>query len=132
MPSKNSVKEFLPDALYHIYNRGVEKRLIFCDPQDYSVFLLYLKTYVLPKDEEGLNAIISDPEIKWSEKDKALKMLKLNNFAENIQIISYCLMSNHFHLLIKQKEATAIDQFMNSLCTRYVMYFNRKYKRVGV
>lgn len=40
-------------------------------------------------------------------------------------------MPNHFHLLIKQKDATGIDQFMNSLCTRYSMYFNKKYHRVG-
>ena len=65
-------------------------------------------------------------------KDKALKLLRLNNFSGDISFISYCLMPNHFHLLVKQKNATTIDTFMNSLCTRYAMYFNKKYKRVGV
>lgn len=40
-------------------------------------------------------------------------------------------MTNHFHFLVKQNSANAIDGFMNSLCTRYTMYFNRKYKRIG-
>lgn len=40
-------------------------------------------------------------------------------------------MPNHFHLFIKQKTANAIDRFMQSLCTRYAIYFNKKYKRVG-
>ncbi len=132
MPSKNSVKEFVADSFYHIYNRGVEKRLIFQDAQDYAVFLLYLKTYLLPKDEKALQATLSDPEVLWKEKDKVLKLLRLNNFSEEISLISYCLMPNHFHLLIKQTDAMTIDTFMNSLCTRYAMYFNRKYKRVGV
>ena len=40
-------------------------------------------------------------------------------------------MPNHFHFLVKQKSINAIDKFMNSLATRYTMYFNRKYKRIG-
>lgn len=132
MPSKNSVKEFVVDSFYHLYNRGVEKRVIFQDAQDYAVFLSYLKIYLVPKDEKGLKSLLADPAVLWKEKDKVLKLLRLNNFFGDISLISHCLMPNHFHLLIKQKNATTIDTFMNSLCTRYVMYFNRKYKRVGV
>ena len=52
MPSRNVVKEYVADGYYHIYNRGVEKRLLFQDQQDYSVFLGYLKEYLLPKDDD--------------------------------------------------------------------------------
>lgn len=45
--------------------------------------------------------------------------------------MAYCLMPNHFHFQIKQNNRLSIDKFMNSLATRYSMYFNRKYKRVG-
>lgn len=55
----------------------------------------------------------------------------MNNFEGDITLLAYCLMPNHFHFLIKQKNASSIDKFMNSLCTRYSMYFNKKYKRVG-
>lgn len=132
MPARNSVKEFVSDAYYHVYNRGVEKRVIFMDDQDYGVFLSYVKTYLLPKDTKTLSSILIDPDVPWVKKDQALKLLRMNNFAEEIMLISYCLMPNHFHLLVKQKGERSLDQFMNSLCTRYSMYFNRKHKRVGV
>src|SRR3990167_7660783 len=131
MPAKNSRKQYLENGYYHIYNRGVEKRKIFLDQQDYGVFLSYLKEYLLPKDEKKLNDRLADSQISPKEKDKTLKALRMNNFAEEITLLAYCLMPNHFHFFVKQKSAGAIDGFMNSLATRYTMYFNRKYKRVG-
>lgn len=131
MPSKNTRKVYIESGYYHIYNRGVEKRLIFLDQQDYGVFLLYLKEYLLPKDEEKFTAILADSNVARVEKEKVLKLLRLNNFSKEIGLLAYCLMPNHFHLLLKQNKANSIDQFMNSLGTRYTMYFNRKYKRIG-
>lgn len=131
MPAKNSRKQYSQNGYYHIYNRGVEKRIIFQDQQDYSVFLSYLKEYLLPKNEKALNERLSDPQISPKEKDKVLKSLRINNFAKEITLLAYCLMPNHFHFFIKQKGVGSIDSFMNSLATRYTMYFNRKYKRVG-
>lgn len=131
MPAKNRLKQYIEDSYYHIYNRGVEKRVIFQDDQDYHVFLSYLKEYLLPKDEERLLDILSNPSSTPTEKDKAVKALHLNNFFNEINLISFCLMPNHFHFLVKQRGAGSIDRFINSLCTRYSMYFNRKYRRVG-
>lgn len=74
---------------------------------------------------------LSDSTLPWTDKDKALKLLRMNNFAEEINLIAYCLMPNHFHLLLKQKSSNAIDGLMSSLGTRYSLYFNKKYKRVG-
>ncbi len=131
MPARNSIKQYLENGYYHIYNRGVEKRIIFLDEQDYTVFLSYLKDYLLLKDEEKLRNKLSDPNTSYKEKDKIIKLLRLNNFAGEITLLAYCLMPNHFHFFVKQKSALSIDKFMQSLCTRYTMYFNRKYKRVG-
>ncbi|MBI2330295.1 transposase [Candidatus Daviesbacteria bacterium] len=131
MPSKNSVKQYTDKGYYHIYNRGVEKRIIFQDVQDYLVFLSYLKNYLLPKNEEELKTKLSDPDTSYTERDKIIKLLRLNNFADEISLLAYCLMPNHFHFSIKQKSAISMDKFMNSLGTRYSMYFNKKYKRVG-
>ncbi len=131
MPAKNTRKNFVENSYYHLYNRGVEKRKIFLYKLDYSVFLSYLKTYLLPKDEKGLHNIIADPKTHWKDKDKAVKLLHLNNFSDSLSLIAFCLMPNHFHMLVKQDKADTIDRFMNSLCTRYSMYFNRKYNRVG-
>ena len=131
MPARNSRKQYLENGYYHIYNRGVEKRNIFLDQQDYSVFLSYLKEYLLPKDEKKLHERFSDPKILPKEKDKIIKLLRMNNFANEVKLMAYCLMRNHFHFFVKQKSAGSIDKFMNSLGTRYSMYFNKKYKRVG-
>lgn len=131
MPAKNSIKIYVENSYYHIYNRGVEKRLIFQDEQDYSVFLSYLRDYLLPKNELELSQKLSDLNTSYKEKDKIIKLLRLNNFADEITLLAYCLMPNHFHFFVKQKSALSIDKFMQSLCTRYTMYFNRKYKRVG-
>ena len=131
MPAINSRKEYVENSYYHIYNRGVEKREIFQDEQDYSVFLSYLKEYLLPKNESKLNQSLADEKLNSKEKDRILKLFRLNNFADELSLIAYCLMPNHYHLLVRQTSAQVIDKFMNSLATRYTMFFNRKYKRVG-
>lgn len=131
MPAKNRTKEYAEDSYYHLYNRGVEKRSIFLDEQDYAVFLSYLKEYLSFRDEKALSDKLLDYSISYKERDNILKILRLNNFYDDITLLSYCLMPNHFHFFVKQKGALSIDKFMNSLCTRYTMYFNKKYKRVG-
>lgn len=129
--SKNSVKVYSENSFYHIYNRGVEKRHIFLDGQDYSVFLSYLQCYTTPIDEAKLSKIISAENSSPKEKDKAIKQLNLKNYSGNIEIVCYALLPNHFHLLIYQS-GNIVNRFMNSLGTRYGMYFNRKYNRTGV
>lgn len=131
MASRNSRKIYVADSYYHIYNRGVEKRDIFLDEQDYVVYLSYLRDYLLPKNELELYKKLSDPNTSYKERNKVIKLLRLNNFFDEIILITYCLMPNHFHLLVKQNNANSIDKFINSLGVRYAMYFNRKYKRVG-
>lgn len=131
MPSRNVIKTYLENGYYHIYNRGVNKQPIFNDEQDYGVLLSYLKEYLLPKDEKHLQEMLANPMMTWKDKDKALKALRLNNFNDEITLLCHKLMPNHFHFLIKQKLIDGIDRFMSSLCTRYTMFFNKKYKRVG-
>jgi putative transposase len=127
MPQKNSIKIYAEGCYYHIYNRGVEKRDIFVDTQDYKVFLEYLK--------ESLNA---PPPPEKLRKPFTLQGASFQgvphqpkNFNKDIELIAYCLMPNHFHLLIKQLEKRAMESFMRSVSTRYSVYFNKKYKRVG-
>lgn len=115
MPSRNIIKIYLEQGYYHLYNRGVEKRTIFQDKQDYTVFLYYLKRY-LTKPPERIN------EIKPRFKD---------DLFDKIQLISYCLMPNHFHLLVKQIGQRTIVDFMRVLINSYTQYFNKKYERVG-
>lgn len=131
MPAKNSRKIYLKNGYYHIYNRGVEKRDIFTDDQDLKVFVKFLREYLEPKNEKVLLERVGDPKLSWSEKAKILKLLRLNNFHGEIELMAFCLMPNHFHFLLKQNNENSIDRFCNSLLTRYATYFNRKHQRVG-
>jgi len=131
MPGKNTIKKYVENGYYHLYNRGVEKRSIFQDEQDYGVFLSYIKEYLLPKDVEGLFESLANPQTQSEDKNRIRKSLALNNFNQHVTLLAYCLMPNHYHLLVRQRNPGTIDRFINSLGTRYTMYFNRKYARVG-
>ncbi|MEK7597191.1 MAG: transposase [Patescibacteria group bacterium] len=134
MPSKNIIKTYLKNSYYHIYNRGVEKRKIFIDEQDYKVFLSYLKIYLTPK-EESIKDILNIEDYSSSNFESKNKIITeiytLNNFFEKIELIGYVLMPNHFHLELKQHGKKDIETFMRSLITKYSKYFNKKYNRVG-
>lgn len=117
MTAKNRYKTYVDNSYYHVYNRGVEKRIIFQDPQDYKVFLSYLQFY------------LTDPLRGPSPKYFASQ--QLTNHLGKIHLIAYCLMPNHFHLLIKQIDRDSMTKFIRALCTRYSIYFNKRYQRVG-
>jgi len=118
MPAKNSLKDYAPDSYYHVYNRGVAKQDIFLDEQDYKTFLSYLKLYLTPIDLQGQSL-------------KASPSRQLKNYFQELKLLAYCLMPNHFHLFVFQKEDNSMADFLRSLGTKYSMYFNKKYKRVG-
>ena len=114
MPYRNTNLSI--DGYYHLYNRGNSKQIIFKDDKDCEFFQKLLK-------------------ILNTDKRKALR-----NITESIQnhddekivsIGAYCLMPNHFHILIKQEVDGGISLFMKKILTAYVMYFNKKYSRSG-
>lgn len=69
--------------------------------------------------------------IDFSDYEYFLK--KCNQFNINIgnKIVQYCLMPNHFHLLIKAKSKSSVPKFMHKLCTGYAMRFCKRYAQVG-
>ncbi|OGG11471.1 hypothetical protein A2Z00_02905 [Candidatus Gottesmanbacteria bacterium RBG_13_45_10] len=127
MPARNIVKIYVENGIYHIYNRGVEKRDIYCDRQDYSVFLRILKDALLPPLDKKLIQI--DITLRGGTFKGVPRQPK--NFHEDIDLIAYCLMPNHFHLLVQQKKEKIIHEFLRSISIRYAMYFNKKYHRIG-
>lgn len=131
MPKKNSIKQYVSDGYYHLYNRGVNKMDIFMDEKDYRVFLSYIKDYLLAKNTKELSQILHNTDSTYQQKEIAIAKLSLKNYYKRIDLIAYCLMPNHFHLLVQQKEENDVAFFMRSLMTRYSQYFNRRYKRVG-
>jgi REP element-mobilizing transposase RayT len=131
MPKKNILKKYCNDSYYHIYNRGINKGKIFFDAVDYDVFLKYLAESLSFKDSEMLRLKINSIFLNQKVKKRLEKELFSKNFYKEVQLISYCLMPNHFHFLIKQNSKMSMPLFMQSIMTRYVMYFNKKYGRVG-
>lgn len=120
MPAKNSLKDYIENGYYHLYNRGVAKNNIFVDQQDYAVLLSYLKEYLSPPIALTPEQIIQSGS-----------PYQRNNFYEEIRLLAYCLMPNHFHLLLHQNEPRSIETFMRSVFVRYSGYFNKRHDRVG-
>lgn len=116
-------KEFAFGVMAHIYNRGNNKEKIFFDEQDYRAFLFRL----------GLALGFDEKELT---KEKALSMpysrIRITNTSKNdFKLHSFCLMPNHFHLIIEQTKDTSISKLISKICTSYAKYLNIKYKRVG-
>jgi putative transposase len=130
MPARNIVKTYVAGGFYHIYNRGIEKRIIFEDEMDYKTFLKYLKE-ALSVPSNGLNTQNTKKMINLQGATLQQFVRPVINFLNSIDLVAYCLMPNHFHLLVKQEGEHDIKRFMQSVITRYSMYFNRKYDRVG-
>lgn len=112
---------FAPNEWYHCYSRGVDKRIVFETKVDYERFLQLL--YLLNSDKTIHRSDlqkVSTVEVLQRERGKPL-----------VAIGAYCLMPNHFHLLLKEVRKGGISTFMRKLGIAYAMYFNIKNKRVG-
>lgn len=132
MPSPYIVKKYVDHTYYHIFNRGVERRAIFSDEADYKTFLGCLKLYLTPPkstDRRFAHTLqgetLSDTKIIYAPSRVP------NNHEKTIELVAYCLMPNHFHLMLRSIEKDSMPKFMRSLGTRYSMHFNKKYDRVG-
>ena len=110
--------DFALGEIYHCYNRGVEKRTIFLDSEDFSYFFNGLCLY---------NSNICGKKMRsfGTQSKQEADTEKLAS------ILAYCLNKNHFHLLIREEVEGGISKFMQRVLTSYVMYFNKKYERVG-
>src|SRR5574344_112352 len=112
---------FAKGEYYHIYNRGNSKQKIFRDKEDYLRFiaLLYIAN---TSDKFNIYDLKKYVNSDMYEKEKSDSLVGIG---------SYCLMPNHFHILITEKVEGGISNFMQKLSTAYAMYYNKKYERSG-
>jgi putative transposase len=112
--------------IYHVLNRGVDKRQIFMDKQDHFRFIHNLYEFNDQDRSElnyykfrdfGANGKIAEAE----KKDR--KPL--------VDILAFCLMPNHYHLMLSPRTEKGVPQFMQKVGMGYSKYFNQKYERVG-
>lgn len=114
--------QFANDYFYHIYNRGTDKRNIFLDEKDYSRFIHCLFEF---NDSEAI--INSRLRFNYRGETSIIKRVR----DKLVDIVSFCLMPNHFHLILKQLQENGIAKFMQKVGTGYTMYFNKKQNRSG-
>ena len=111
---------FAAGEFYHLYNRGTEKRTIYLDESDYRRFVELL---FLCNSSVSIN--VRDVHQEFDT------VFEYDRGEPLIAIGAYCVMPNHFHILVTPLVENGISIFMNKLGTGYSMYFNKKYTRTG-
>lgn len=113
VPSRNIVRYDLSDTYYHVYARGAGKANIFAEPSDKDYFLYLMSRHLSVKPTATANGY------------------HYPHYRGQLEVVAYCVMDNHFHLMVYQVDAGALAMMMKSVMTAYSMYFNRKYQRTG-
>lgn len=117
---------FANDQIYHIYNRGVERRDVFTNKREYLRALETLKYYRFANIPLKLSKFLSSSN---QEKSKILETITQNG--KLVEILAFCLMPNHFHFLLKQVQNNGIAKFISNFTNSYTKYFNTKNDREG-
>ena len=126
MPTNRRVV-FANGEIYHIFNRGVEKRPTFMDKRELDRGVKTLDFYRFANLSLKLSKflVLPEPERVKLVQDMYLKYEKL------VEVICYCLMPNHFHFLVKQMKKNGVSTFAANFANSYTKYFNTKHERVG-
>ncbi len=113
--------EFSNGEYYHVFNRGVDKRIIFNTKEQQEFFFNRVKLL----NTTDSRKYIANKRSRY--KDKTI----IASGDQLVSIVAYCLLPNHYHLLLRQEIDNGISQFMQRLGTSYTMYFNQQEKRSG-
>ena len=123
---------FAVGSIHHIYNRGVAKSLICAQEADYWRFLQGLCLF---NDTKSTNRVLWELERQRGELN--LRVLRdyvvdpANERDKLVRILAYCIMDNHYHLLVEEIREGGATKFMHKLGTGYGKFFNEKHGRVG-
>ena len=140
MPRQN--RKFEVGGVYHIFNRGVEKRKIFLKNQDYSRFILALEFLNNKQSIDIWHALFRNDNLSTGGgtvpppvDSRLLIRERLENFRGKkkkpiVEILAFALMPNHFHLILREIQEGGISLFMRKL-GGYSTYFNKQHNRVG-
>ncbi len=117
---------FAPGEWFHCFTRGVDKRKIFMEESDCERFQMLLYTC-----NSASSIHISNLSHVARQGPALSHVLRHPRGKPLVDIGAYCLMANHPHLLLREKDYGGISAFMQKLGTGYTMYFNKKYGRIG-
>lgn len=115
------------NQIYHVYNRGIERRTIFTSRREFQRSIEVIKYYRFTNLSLKFSKFLVQPY------EKKLEMLANIETLENkqVEIIAYCLMPNHFHFLLKQLKDIGVSKFVANFTNSYTKYFNTKHERNG-
>ncbi len=113
MPSRNIVRIDMPESYYHVYVRGINRSAVFQSPEQ-KEYVLYLLSRHLSLSQETTRAGYRYPHYRGS-----------------VELLSYCVMDNHLHFLLYQKEQGAIAALMKSVTGAYAAFYNKNEARTG-
>ncbi|OGM21902.1 hypothetical protein A2714_04555 [Candidatus Woesebacteria bacterium RIFCSPHIGHO2_01_FULL_38_9] len=115
---------FANNEIYHVFNRGIEKRDIFTNKREFSRAILTLNYYRLLETPLRLSKALQ------LEKEKRIEFFKsLEQGIKRIEVIAYCLMPNHFHLLLKQTVSGGLQRYLADFQNSYTRYFNTRHNK---
>jgi len=109
---------FVNGEFYHIYNRGIDKRILFSDETDVERFVQSMSEF---NKIEPIGSIY----------ENSFRKEKANPPQQLVKFISYCVNPNHFHFLLEQLVDRGIEKFLHRLGTGYTKYFNNRHSRSG-
>ncbi|MBI2601393.1 transposase [Candidatus Daviesbacteria bacterium] len=112
--------------IYHVFNRGINRQPTFITKGDYLRAQVSINFYRFLRPPTSLSKFLKLDNDRQEDMWKLLQQTK-----RSVEILSYCLMPNHFHFLLKQIEENGISKFMGNLQNSYTKYFNTKNDRDG-
>ena len=113
--------------IYHVLNRGVEKRQIFMDKQDYLRFIHDL--YELNNQDRVETTYLNFRD--YGDSGKVAKVINKKPRKPLVDLMAFCLMPNHYHILLIPRVENGVPRFMQKVNMGYSKYFNQKYERTG-
>ena len=114
------------DKIYYIFTRSIDKNVVFKEDVDYIRFIESIKYYIYEKLPFNFAAYF-----RLKDKDDFISKYDLNNRNVVVDIIAYCIMPTHIHLVLNQLIDNGIFLFLRKLLNSYTRYYNIKYNRVG-
>ncbi|TAL60906.1 MAG: hypothetical protein EPN88_15315 [Bacteroidetes bacterium] len=118
---------FANSQIYHIFNRGVERRVVFTNKREYDRMLRVMRYYRFAHVPMRYSRFAELPD---AEQFTILQKLSETAILE-VKILAYCLMPNHFHLILKQENTEGISRYVSNISNSYSKYFNTKHHRIG-
>lgn len=117
----------IENKYYHISNVGRDNIHLFNDDDDYDTFVGYLSDYLTPPADPSTNKKM------FSVQGKIYHGIphQPKNFHQQVNLVAFGLTDNCFNLILTENNSGAVQSFIRSLCTRYSIYFNKKYKHKG-